>query len=64
MQQARRVAAAATSPQAPSIRVTIGRIEVRAEFSTPAPAPAPARPARSSPLSLDDYLKQRREGKR
>ncbi len=45
----------AESP-APVIRVTIGRVEVRAV--TP-PAPAPRAPARPAPaLSLDDYLKQ------
>jgi hypothetical protein len=50
--------------QAPAVRVVIGRIDVRAEFST-APTPAaPPRPARSSPLSLEEYLRQRREGKR
>ncbi len=46
------------------IRVTIGRVDVRAEF----PAAASARPAarrRQAPaLSLDDYLRQRNEGKR
>jgi hypothetical protein len=62
--RARRGPAARPGPEAPSIRVTIGRIEVRAEFVTPAPAPAPARPLRPSSLSLDDYLRQRREGQR
>ena len=49
---------------APTIQVTIGRIEVRA-ITLPAP-PAPRfKPARPGPaLSLDDYLKQRNEGKR
>jgi hypothetical protein len=46
----------------PVVRVTIGRIEVRAE--TPASSPrktsAPARPT----LSLDTYLKERKEGRR
>lgn len=46
---------------APTIRVTIGRIDVRA-ITPPAPAPrtppASAKPA----LSLDDYLKQREGG--
>jgi len=43
---------------APVIRVTIGRIEVRAVIP-PAPAARPATPSRpSSVLSLDDYLKR------
>ena len=53
--------AAAESP-APTIRVDIGRIEVRAitpppPMSPPAQRTAPARPGTA--LSLDDYLKQR-----
>lgn len=44
----------------PTIHVTIGRIEVRAEIS-----PAPRRPERERwPLSLDDYLRQRDGGAR
>ena len=47
----------------PIVRVTIGRIEVHAS-SAPA-APARKRPARSEPkLSLDAYLKSRKEGAR
>ena len=46
----------------PIVRVTIGRIEVRAE--TP-PPPARKSPPRSKPtLSLDAYLKERKEGRR
>jgi hypothetical protein len=46
----------------PSIRVSIGRVEVRAIFPTPPPRRAP--PARPKPsLSLDDYLKQRNRGR-
>ncbi len=47
----------------PIVRVTIGRIEVRA---TPSPAAPPRRPpARSEPsLTLDGYLKERAEGRR
>ncbi|MGB8340819.1 MAG: hypothetical protein WCE51_04450 [Chthoniobacterales bacterium] len=47
----------------PIVRVTIGRIEVRAE---PAPAPAPRKiSSRSEPkLTLDAYLKSRKEGAR
>ena len=50
--------------QAPVVRVTIGRIEVRAQF--PAPAAKRESPGRATPngLSLDDYLKQRNEGRR
>ena len=47
----------------PSVRVTIGRVEVRAVFPAsqpPRPVPAPSGPA----LKLDEYLKQRREGVR
>ena len=47
---------------APTIHVTIGRVEVRA-ILPPAPAPPRATPVRaSSLLSLDAYLKQRTEG--
>jgi hypothetical protein len=47
----------------PTVRVTIGRVEVRAVFPAPEvrrPTPATPRPG----LTLDDYLKQRREGTR
>ncbi len=48
---------------APVIRISIGRVEVRAVMPTaPAPRPAPARPRPG--LSLDDYLKEREGGKR
>lgn len=51
-----------TQEAAPLIRVTIGRVEVRAILSPP-PAPRPT--IRPSPtLSLEDYLKQREGGKR
>lgn len=47
----------------PTIRVTIGRIDVRA-VTPPQPASHPA-PKQSAPsLSLNDYLKQRNEGRR
>lgn len=50
------------APESPTIRVAIGRIEVRAV--TP-PAARPPTPARTGPsLSLDDYLKQRNGGQR
>ena len=44
--------------QAPIVRVTIGRVEVRA-IHPPAPAPKPARPA-APKLSLDEYLRGRK----
>jgi hypothetical protein len=47
-----------------TIKVTIGRIEVRA-VTPPARRAAPAKPTRSGPtLSLDDYLRQRQGGER
>ena len=42
----------------PTIQVTIGRVEVRA--SNPPPPPRPQSPRRSSTLSLNDYLQQRK----
>jgi hypothetical protein len=51
----------APESSAPAIRVTIGRIEVRAITPPPVP-PAPARPGPE--LSLDDYLKQHNGGQR
>lgn len=47
----------------PTIRVTIGRIEVRAVSTPPAQAPRQRRKSRPS-LSLDDYLKQRASDQR
>ena len=52
----------ALSTQTPTVKVTIGRIDVHAVFPEPV-APKPASPVAHS-LSLDDYLKQRREGMR
>jgi hypothetical protein len=45
----------------PTIRVTIGRIEVRATAPAPPPAPA-ARPA-GPRLTLEEYLRRRNEGR-
>jgi hypothetical protein len=49
-------------PHPPVIKVTIGRVDVRAEFPAPSPARAPAR--RTPTLSLQDYARERSEGKR
>ncbi len=46
-----------------TINVTIGRVDVRAVFSQQTAAP-PARARTSTVNSLDDYLKQRSEGRR
>ena len=50
--------------EAPVIRVTIGRIEVRAQVASAKPERVPAMQSKTAALSLDDYLKQRREGRR
>jgi hypothetical protein len=56
-QAAAREAARPRAEAAPTINVTIGRVEVRA---TQAPTPAPRRAEASAPrLSLDDYLRRR-----
>ena len=51
-----------TSEEPPIVRVTIGRIDVRA---TPIAAPSRKSPTRSEPkLTLEAYLKSRKEGAR
>lgn len=57
------VPASQRPPAAPAVRVTIGRVEVRAVFP-PAPAPAPVRRERPEPRgkSLEEYLSGRRSG--
>jgi hypothetical protein len=45
------------------VRVTIGRVDVRAQFLPPT-APASPRQIRPAALTLDEYMKQRREGVR
>jgi hypothetical protein len=55
---------ASIPPTAPIIRVSIGRVEVRAVMAPQAPLP-PRPQVRSGPsLSLEDYLKEREGGKR
>jgi hypothetical protein len=49
-----------SSKSAPIIRVTIGRVEVRA-IHPPAPSPKSAKPAPSK-VSLEDYLRKRERG--
>jgi hypothetical protein len=51
------------APSAPTVRVTIGRVEVRAVHP---PAPSQTRPPsapRSPRLTLDDYLRERGGGR-
>jgi hypothetical protein len=46
--------------QLPAVRITIGRIEVRAVMpQPPAPAAKPVSPSIPGATSLDEYLKQR-----
>ena len=49
-------------PAPPTVHVSIGRIEVRAEITSPAPR-APAQRPRPSTLSLDQFLKQAGSGR-
>jgi hypothetical protein len=51
-----------SSTSAPTIRVTIGRVEVRAIHPAP-PVPKPAKPS-TPKLSLEDYLHKRERGAR
>jgi hypothetical protein len=51
-------------PEAPAIRVTIGRIEVRAVIPPPPPLPRPASAVNRPKLSLEEYLNQRQAGTR
>lgn len=53
---------AAEAPQTPIIRVTIGRIEVRAVQAAAAPARKTEPPPRT--LTLEEYLKARERGER
>jgi hypothetical protein len=56
---ARRGRAVVEPGQAPTITVTIGRIEVLAAPAEPMIAPPAAEPRRGPLLTLDDYLSQR-----
>ena len=47
------------TPPAPTVHITIGRVEVRANIATPSAAPRP-RTASKPTLSLGDYLKRGR----
>jgi hypothetical protein len=55
--------AASAAASTPTVRVTIGRVEVRAEFPASTTRPV-ARPSQPATLSLEEYARQRREGKR
>ncbi|EFH84853.1 hypothetical protein [Ktedonobacter racemifer] len=58
------VSAAEKSTSAPTIRVTIGRIEVRAVMPTKEATVGPPSTRPRPKLSLDDYLKQQNGGQR
>jgi hypothetical protein len=51
-------------PSPPVIRVTIGRVEVRASLPPTSPQPLSSKVRPGAALSLDDYLKRRNEGQR
>jgi hypothetical protein len=58
-------AAAATPPPPPTIEITIGRVEVRATVSPPAPVARPQPVAEAAPrLSLEEYLRIQNGGRR
>jgi hypothetical protein len=57
------VASAAQATDAPAVRVTIGRIDIRAEAAASS-APVVSRRPRAATLSLEQYLKQRSEVRR
>ena len=51
-------------PTAPTIRVTIGRVEVRAIVAAPPPARLPPAPRSPGALSLDEYFARRKGASR
>ena len=53
----------AEPPEEPSIKVTIGRVEVRAVMEPPKPAARPRKPVRNA-ISLDDFLKRHEKRRR
>jgi hypothetical protein len=59
----RRPGGAPADTEPPVIRVSIGRIDVRAITPPPAPPPAPRRRT-PAPLGLEEYLQQRMRGER
>jgi hypothetical protein len=61
--QKRRALPNEPSAEAPIVRVTIGRIEVRA-VSAPVPAPQKPKPSAAPGLTLDAYLQARKEDAR
>jgi hypothetical protein len=65
LSRTRNVSAQAAEPaEAPeTVIVTIGRVDVRAIFAPPQAVPRTTR-TQPQPLSLDEYLKQRSEGRR
>jgi hypothetical protein len=58
-----RMPAPEATSAAPVIRVSIGRVEVRAEFPAQAPRSVP-RQSQPPSLSIEEYARQRSEGKR
>jgi hypothetical protein len=58
-----RSAPASAQDAVPTIKISIGRVDVRAVMPS-SPAPRPASPRRSPALSLNDYLKHQDERKR
>jgi hypothetical protein len=64
LSRAREISAQAGAAEAPeTVVVTIGRVDVRAIFAPPQAALRATR-TQPQPLSLDEYLKQRSEGRR
>jgi hypothetical protein len=53
--------AAAAAPEAPAVRVHIGRLEVRANLQAAPPAPPAARPPRHDGVALSAYLRGKRD---
>jgi hypothetical protein len=52
------------APATPPIRITIGRIDVRAVMPPGAPAPRNGTPAGRPALTLEEYTRQRKRGER